>query len=258
LRKRAIVISSVAVGLATTFVFAGDVMAESGKKGLVVAQAPASAPASPRTLVTGKVVSTMSSGGYTYVEIESADKKRTWVAVPTANVNVGDNVEVKGGMVMDGFTSKSLNRTFDSIIFADAISTPGKGGAAASAPSTPMNAPHPGQDTKPKQEIKPGSIAKAKGGYTVAEIFAKKTALKDKKVSVKGKVTKTSSGIMGKNWLHIQDGSGKDGTNDLTVTTAETAAVGDVVTVTGTLAVDKDFGMGYFYNAILENATVKK
>lgn len=258
MRKSAVIIAAAVLGLATAFMFDDSVLAETGKKAPAPAATPMAAPAPPRTAVSGKVVSTMVSGGYTYIEIEAADKKRTWVAVPKANVAVGDKVEVAGGMIMDGFTSKSLNRTFDTIIFADSVITPGKGDAGAAAPSMPMNSLHPGQDAKAKQEVKPGSIVKAKGGYTVAEVFAKKNSLKGKKVAVKGKVTKVSSGIMGKNWLHIQDGSGKEGSSDLTVTTAEMAAVGDVVTVTGTLAVDKDFGMGYFYNAIMEDASVKK
>lgn len=101
------------------------------------------------------------------------------------------------------------------------------------------------------------AITKAKDGYTVEELFAKKDKLSGKKVTVRGKVAKFSSGIMGKNWIHLQDGSGKQGTNDMTVTTNDTAAVGDVVLVTGNLVTNKDFGAGYKYAVIIEDATVK-
>ena len=97
--------------------------------------------------------------------------------------------------------------------------------------------------------------------YKVSDVFKDRAVLDKQKVTVKGKVVKVSAGIMGRNWIHLQDGSGtpalKD--NDLTVTTdQELPAVGKVVTITGTLAKDKDFGSGYFYQVIVENASVKK
>lgn len=97
--------------------------------------------------------------------------------------------------------------------------------------------------------------------YKVSELFTGKATLDKQKVTVRGKVVKASAGIMGRNWLHLQDGSGtpnkKD--HDLTVTTAQgLPAVGNIVTVTGTLAKDKDFGGGYKYQVIVEDATIKQ
>ena len=83
----------------------------------------------------------------------------------------------------------------------------------------------------------------------------------DKKtVVVKGKVVKVSQGIMGKNWVHIQDGSGdqQKGTHNLVATSQDMSAVGDIVTITGTFAKDRDFGAGYLYKAIIEDAKVQK
>ena len=97
------------------------------------------------------------------------------------------------------------------------------------------------------------------GGLSIADIWAKRATLANTSVTVRGTVVKVNNGIMGFNWLHLQDGSGKasDATNDLTVTTDAVVKVGDVVTVTGILAIKKDFGAGYSYEAILEKATVK-
>lgn len=104
-------------------------------------------------------------------------------------------------------------------------------------------------------------VEKAKGpdAYNVAETFENAPKLDGKSVSVRGKVVRMSKGIMGKNWVHLQDGSGDAGkkTNDLVVTTQDTPAVGDVVTAKGTLHKDKDFGSGYKYTVIVEEATVK-
>ncbi|MBF0501285.1 MAG: hypothetical protein HQM09_14190 [Candidatus Riflebacteria bacterium] len=106
------------------------------------------------------------------------------------------------------------------------------------------------------QDVPVTGIVKAEGGKTVEEIYAEKTALSGKEVKVRGKVVKYNSGILGKNWFHIKDGSGKTGSDDLTVTTSATVKVGDTVIVTGPLSVDKDFGHGYTYAVIVEDAKV--
>lgn len=80
---------------------------------------PAASPAASSQLVAlqGTVTETMNSGGYTYVCVKSADKKQ-WAAVPGTQVKVGDTVEVAPGMVMKNFSSKSLGRTFEAIVFS--------------------------------------------------------------------------------------------------------------------------------------------
>jgi hypothetical protein len=138
--------------------------------------------------------------------------------------------------------------------------------AAAPPAAVPLDArtmpdgmTHP--DAKPSAEVDLGGIVKADGGKTVAELFAEKDTLAGQKVTVRGKVVKTNSGIMGKDWVHVRDGSGAEGTNDLTVTSNAGAAalpnVGDLILVTGTVALNKDFGMGYQYPVIVEDAEVK-
>ena len=99
-------------------------------------------------------------------------------------------------------------------------------------------------------------ITPAEGGQTIAGIFAGKADLAGKPVKVRGKVVKFSPEIMGKNWLHLQDGTGAAGTNDLTVTTGAMVKKGDTVTVSGVLVIDKDFGYGYAYDVIIEDADV--
>jgi hypothetical protein len=102
------------------------------------------------------------------------------------------------------------------------------------------------------------NIAKADGGKTVEEVYSGMDQLAGQKVSVRGKVVKTNSGIMGKNWVHVRDGSGAEGANDLTVTVkGQIPEVGDTVLVTGPVTVNKDFGMGYVYPVIIEDAELK-
>lgn len=93
---------------------------------------------------------------------------------------------------------------------------------------------------------------------SVEAIYAEKAQLNGKQVTLKAKVAKVTNGVMNKNFLHVQDGTGKEGTNDLTVTTQDTAQIGDEVVITGVIATDLDFGAGYTYPLILQEATVKK
>jgi len=130
-----------------------------------------------------------------------------------------------------------------------------KGGAMASRP--PAGHGSMGGGKKPVVEVKAGDVTKADGGYTVLECFEMSDKLDGKTVTVRGIVVKFSQQIMNRNWVHIQDGTGAEGTNDLTVTTQDIVKVGDTVLVTGVLAKAKDFTMGYKYAAIVEEARVK-
>lgn len=233
--------------------------------------APAAQPPS-QGKVTGKVVEAFNTAGYTYLHLKTA-KGDEWAAVPESAVKQGDTVTVNIQMTAAKFESKTLKRKFDEIYFgnlegagAPGVSAmamqgmpPGHPGAAAGAtgnagamgsPSEHMQAPVVG-DVK---------VEKAAGGKTVAEIWAGRNGLKGNDVVVRGKVVKFLAGIMGKNWMHLQDGSGsKDkGDDDIAVTTNDVAAVGDVVVVKGKVSVDKDFGAGYRYPVIVENAKVSK
>ncbi|MGB7904404.1 MAG: hypothetical protein WCF43_06915 [Steroidobacteraceae bacterium] len=101
-------------------------------------------------------------------------------------------------------------------------------------------------------------IVKAEGGKTIAEVFAEKDQLAGKPVVFRGKVVKSNPGILGKNWIHVRDGSGAEGSNDITVTTVSAQPnVGDTVLVAGAVVLNKDYGMGYQYDVIIEDADVK-
>jgi hypothetical protein len=203
--------------------------------------------------LSGKVVETMDAGGYTYVCLEKKGVK-TWVAIPQTKVHVGKELALQPGMEMKNFTSKSLNRTFKSIYFSGGLLNVSKGNEEKSAPAM-----HGIFAASSNEKI---SVKKAEGkeAYTVAEIYNNKVSLNEKEIVVRGKVVKVSSGIMGKNWIHLQDGTGnvESGTNDIVATSQDSPEVGDVVTVRGTVYKDKDFGMGYKYSVIMEQASVQK
>jgi hypothetical protein len=129
--------------------------------------------------------------------------------------------------------------------------------AAPAGSAAPMSAeqPHP-MPTAEVADVDLSGVEKAADGVTVAELFATKDQLAGQPVTLRGKVVKVNAGIMGTNWLHIRDGSGEEGSNNITITTGQMADVGDLVLVTGVLTVNKDFGMGYQYDAIIEDAEI--
>ncbi len=197
----------------------------------------------------GVVVTTMNAASYTYVEVESNGKKH-WAAVPQTEVKVGDEVTIPPGSMMYNFESKSLNKTFDEILFAGGIVVGRDSGGAGNTGGSP-GVVTPKTSNVPEK----GSIKKAAKGYTVEELYTKKADLGGKAVSVRGKIVKSNMEILGTNWYHIQDGSGAEGTNDIIFTSLEKVESGQIVLAKGTLKIDKDFGSGYKFDVIVEEST---
>ncbi len=208
-------------------------------------------PAEKRSSTTGKVVETMNSGRYTYVQIDTGDKK-IWAAAPQFRVKLGDAVVVPNGMAMVNYHSQTLDRTFDRVYFVPSVTVMGATRASGGVPEG-----HPGRSRSDEAvELDFSNIQKAAGGKTVEELFKERVSLAGEAVVVRGKVVKFTAKVMGKNWIHLRDGTGVAGANDLTVTTDAIAEVGDTVLVRGTVVADRDFGFGYRYSLIIEDAEV--
>ena len=188
---------------------------------------------------------------YTYLLGEENGKQR-WLAVPKMAANEGDTYYYQGGMDMGNFTSKELNRTFESIVFLNGVISPGEmqGGKTTLVQS---NQKSDMSEKKIEEKISP-----AAGGVTIENLIANKEKYAGKIVKIRGKVTKYNSKILGKNWLHLQDGTGNSASFDLTATTADEVNVGDVITIEGVIVLNKDFGAGYKYDIILENGKIIK
>src|SRR6185369_12214579 len=100
------------------------------------------------------------------------------------------------------------------------------------------------------------SLACAAETSTVAAVYKDKSALAGKEITVKGKVVKVNNGIMGRNFVHVQDGTGDQNSNNLIITSKQTAAVGDSIAVTGKVALNRDYEAGYMYPLILEKSAI--
>ena len=210
--------------------------------------APTTAPA-PGNSIFGKLLERIDASPYSYLKIQSA-KGEVWAAVPETKIEKGADVTVFNAMQMDNFESKTLKRKFD-VVFFGTMDAPAASPNPAMQHATAAKGPADAPDVK---------VDKASGAdaRTVAEIHAQKMALKEKSVTIHGKVVKFTSEVMSKNWIHLRDGSGdaSKGDNDITVTTKAAAKVGDVVTVKGIVRVNKDFGAGYTYAVIVEDAKI--
>ncbi len=218
--------------------------------------APATVEAGART-ITGRVVETMDAASYTYVRVDTGTEQ-VWAAASQFPVKIGDRVSVSLEFPLENFHSKALNRDFPVIYFVSQIGREGEAAPSSSTPQLPPgHAPVPSHQTRDVAAPAAGEIVPVAGSLSVAEVWARRASLAGSKVTVRGKVMKVNNGIMGRNWIHLQDGTGvaADGSNDLTVTSDATVSVGDVVTATGTVAVDKDFTAGYKYAVLIEGAT---
>lgn len=210
-------------------------------------------PGQSANLLKGKVLERLDASGYSYLRL-STSTGEVWAAVPQSEIKAGEEVAIADPMPMDGFETKTLNRKFDRIFFGT-IKQPEDAEIAQALQDAHSGMSEPAN-------VGPIKVEKAAGpdGKTVAEIFSQKLKLKNRNVVVRAKVVKVNANIMGKNWIHVQDGTGdpQTRTNDLTLTSESSASVGDTVLVKGVVHTDKDLGMGYFFPIIIEDAAVTR
>ncbi len=197
-----------------------------------------------------KVSEVIQGESYTYISATENGIAK-WIAVAKQDVNPGEVLYYYDALPMKDFYSKEIDKTFDVIYFVNKISkTPG---AKQPAMSGGMPSSHQGKVAVSDAEVE---MSKVDGELKIADIFANKADYSSKEFEIKGAVVKVNEQVMGKNWVHIQDGTGTDGNFDLTITTQANVKVGDVVTFKGKLTLNKDFGAGYFYEVIMEDGSL--
>jgi len=193
---------------------------------------------------SGEVMDKIDAGNYSYLQLKENDQVY-WAAVPTMQIENGEQIFFSDYMEMKNFKSETLDRTFESLLFVN--------DANKVADKKTLQMAH--ANLKPDNEMEI-SVEPLEDGKTLAQIFSEKESLKNKTVKVRGKVVKFNGGIMNRNWIHIQDGTDNEGEYDLLITSKESVKVGDTITAEGTLATDKDFGAGYFYPVLIEDAKI--
>jgi hypothetical protein len=207
------------------------------------------------TLSYGKILEVKEVMGYDYLKVDQNGTER-WVAIAKAPVKVGDMIGYDTNTVMKNFKSKSLNRTFDEIVFANEVYLSQKVQNMKEM-FVPTPTPQIDKNADKKTVEVDTSDFTEKAFYTVEELFKYRKNLAGKSVTVKAKVRKVSHQIMKRDWIHLEDGTGSENmhTNDIVFTAIHsTVKEGDSVNATGTIVIDKDFGYGYFYPVLAEKA----
>jgi hypothetical protein len=201
-----------------------------------------------RKVVAGEV---MQAEKYTYVQVTDEAGEQYWVAVPSQSIESGVTYYYKGGLLKRNFESKEFNRVFETLYLIAGLSNHPLGeesSALDQAFAKLQQAESPSENTQ---------VDPIEGSISLADLFSNPKKFEGKTVVVQGKCVKVNNQIMGRNWIHIQDGSGENENLDLTVTTSSVVEIGSVVTIEGTIALNRDFGAGYRYNVIMEDARLR-
>lgn len=189
-----------------------------------------------------EAIEAVNASNYTYINV-SENGRTYWIAVPQMEVKAGEKFFFSKSMEMKKFKSETLDRTFESILFVEDISK-------EMPQQTGMQHPVP---TTKEEKV---NVQKLKDGKSIGEIYSELSGLNGQNIKVRGKVMKFNPGIMGTNWIHIQDGTSSQGEYDLVVTSDAQVQLGQVITAEGKLVTNKDFGSGYTYKVLIEKAKI--
>ncbi len=183
---------------------------------------------------------------YTYFLVEENDSEY-WIAVTKREASKGDVIYYSNPLEMNNFVSKELGRTFPTIFFVQDVSE---------KPFPDENTASPQMAQKKPEIVKMDNVKidPVKGGISISDLYDGQAKYAGKTVIIRGVVVRYNHMVMGKNWVHIQDGTESSGQFDLAITTKDSLAVGNTVTFTGAISLNKDFGSGYFYKVIMEDA----
>lgn len=184
---------------------------------------------------------------YAYLRVKENDEEY-WVAISKREIKVGEKYAFKGGLLKKNFQSKEYNRIFETLYLVSDF-------RELNTPQSENNTSGPTVNTQVADGEEPIKVTRVPGAIKIAEVVKNAAKYEGKAVKVTGKCMKINPMIMGRNWVHLQDGSGKD--VELTITTNENIPIGHVVTLEGTIATNKDFGAGYKYDVIMEGAVLK-
>lgn len=180
---------------------------------------------------------------YTYLFLNE-NGSTYWIAIAKAQVEKGEEVMYTGGLRMHGFQSTELNRVFENLLLVSSISRAGKEQESLFKKL---------QETP--EAVEKEKIIPAKGSIKLSDLWSNPEKYSGKQILVTGRCTKLNLQIMGKNWIHIEDESGSG--KDLTITTQDVLPIGKAGTFEGIIALNKDFGSGYRYELIMEEAKLK-
>lgn len=195
------------------------------------------------TVVVDEVLPTQK---YIYLKVTEGDEQY-WIATGKQEVEVGKSYFFRGGLLKTNFESKEYNRVFDKVYLVSKIVPVDHGHQPK--PSKLAEGKSTKKDSKFKMKFNHGD-----GFVKIAELVKNTSKYAGKKVKVTGQCTKLNPNIMGKNWIHLKDGTMDE--YDFVLTSASAIPEGHLIQVEGVVTVDKDFGAGYKYDILLEEAVL--
>ena len=201
------------------------------------------------------VLKVMQVNEYTYLFVLDNNEEK-WIAAPSVKAEVGKTYYFKNGMEMTNFESKELDRKFEKIYFINMLSADSTMSVNSTLKGSITKNDLVHQAAKPKIEKEKVQMQPTKGIISIADLYENIESYKGKTIKIRGKVTKYNPAILKRNWIHLQDGTAFNDKFDFTATITKEVKVGDFVTIEGVISVNKDFGYGYVYEIIMENASL--
>ena len=182
------------------------------------------------------VLEVLQATSYVYLYVSEGDEKY-WLATSKTEVKEGETVYFEGGLLQTNFESKDHNRTFDKLYLVNSVSknTPSKMSSGRSE----------------SQSSGSSRVVDVSGSVKIADLVSDPKKYSGQTIQISGECVKINSNIMGRNWIHLKDGSKDD--YDLVITSDIVVTQGQLITMTGTVALDKDFGASYKYDIIIED-----
>ena len=205
-----------------------------------------------RTMHKVEVSEVIPGNKYVYVLVEE-NGRQFWISTGMKELNEGETYYYTESILKTQFESKEHNRVFDTLYLVTELVPASHGqdmhGFNASA-----------MDEEQVQIIKKSivkeqdSSAVFAGPVKIAELVDNPEKYAGKKVELTGVCTKINAGIMGRNWLHLKDGS-RD-SYDLVVTSNDMPEKGSEITLRAIVRLNVDLGSGYSYPILLENGVI--
>jgi hypothetical protein len=193
---------------------------------------------------TIKVLEILPTDKYVYLKVIE-NEEEFWIATGKKEVEIGATYFYKNGILKTNFESKEYNRVFDKVVLVSNIVPANHGGSMNGEITKKTGASNENIQVKPLE---------VEGSIKISDIIDNPAKYDGKEVQLSGTCTKLNPNIMGRNWIHLKDGSKDD--YDLVITSDVAVPEGHVVTMMGTVELDKDFGAGYMYDIIIENGKI--
>lgn len=201
---------------------------------------------------TVQVNEVLQADRYTYLEVNE-NGNDFWIAIPKSEIVPGQKLFYEGGLLKKNFKSVEFDRVFETIYLVSRYQPIGN-----KATDTGLDEAFSKMNESESTQVEVQKMDPVEGVTSLESLMADPGSFEGRVITVQGQVVKLNSQIMGRNWVHIQDGSKKDGKAiDLTITTMEQVLMGAKVIFEGKIALDQDFGAGYRYDIIMEGAVLK-